>query len=105
MEAVHLDKIREYAVINSSPADPIFGNMATTYLQVAVYVMCGGGLLGHFAAEQPADFYIDDRVGRLPYPRKEIYQAVSVLKTLAEAHCLDPHKMPELPSFHACGIF
>jgi len=35
-------------------------------MQVAVYVMCGGGFLGRFAAEKPMDFYIDDRVGCLP---------------------------------------
>ena len=74
-------------------------------LQTAVYVACGGGMLGRFAAEQPADFYIDDRVGRLPYRRKEILQAVEVLATLAQATGLDPHNMPKMPEFHNCGIW
>lgn len=73
--------------------------------QVAVYVMCGGGVLGSFAAEQPADFYIDDRVGRLPYPRKEICQAVETLTTIAEVNGLNPKHLPPMPRFHNCGIF
>ena len=74
-------------------------------MQVAVYVMCGGGMIGRFASEQPADFYIDDRVGKLPYPKKEIYQAVATLKTIAEVNGIDPHKMPVMPNFHNMGIF
>jgi len=74
-------------------------------LQTVVYVMTGGGFLGRFAAEQPADFYIDDRVGRLPYRRKEIMQAVQVLAAIAEGRGLNPHKMPKMPDFHNCGIF
>lgn len=73
--------------------------------QVAVYVMCGGGHLGTFAAQQPADFYIDDRVGRLPYPRAKIEQAVRCLAALAEAAGLDPRHLPEMSRFHNCGIF
>ena len=74
-------------------------------LQVAVYVMCGGGFLGNFAAGQPADFYIDDRCGRLPYGRKAIMQAVAVLTASATARGLNPHHMPAMPEFHNCGIF
>ena len=74
-------------------------------LQVAVYVMCGGGMLGLMAAEQPADFYIDDRCGRLPYSEAEICQAIEVLKTLAAKAGLNPHKMPTKGAFHACGIW
>ena len=73
--------------------------------QVALYVMCGGGLLGRFAAEQPADFYIDDRVGRLPYSRDEIYQAAATLVSIAEADELNPHDLPQMPKFHNFGIF
>ena len=73
--------------------------------QVAVYTMCGGGFLGAFAAEQPSDFYIDARVGRLPYPKKEIYQAVKTLATIAKANGLNPAKMPRMPVFHNSGIF
>lgn len=74
-------------------------------MQTAVYVMAGGGLLGRMAAEQPADFYIDGRVGRLPYSRKEITQAVNVLAVLAKKYGFDPHHMPEMPQFHNLGIF
>lgn len=74
-------------------------------LQVAVYVMCGGGFLGRFAAEQPADFYIDDRCGRLPYPNKAICQAVRVLEAQAKAQGLDPHNLPAMLSFHQAGVF
>ena len=74
-------------------------------LQAAVYVMVGGGMLGRFAAEQPADFYIDARVGRLPYGRREIRQAVAVLAAIAAKAGLDPHHLPQTPDFHNCGVF
>jgi len=74
-------------------------------LQVAVYVMAGGGIIGRLAAEQPADFYVDSRVGRRPYPMGALCQAVKVLAALAEVHGLDPHHMPPMPRFHGCGIF
>jgi len=73
--------------------------------QVAVYVMCGGGIMGQFAAEQPADFYIDSRCARLPYSRKEIEQAVAVLAVIAETQGLDPHRLQKMPRFHASGVF
>jgi hypothetical protein len=74
-------------------------------LQTAVYVACGGGLLGEMAATQPADFYIDLRCGKLPYPKRAILQAVEVLATLATVAGLDPHHMPAHPRFHASGVF
>lgn len=74
-------------------------------MQTAVYVMVGGGMLGRFAAEQPADFYIDNRVGRLPYSRKEVSQAVSILALIAEKNGLNPHDLPPMPSLHNLGIF
>ena len=74
-------------------------------LQIAVYVMSGGGFLGRHAAEHPQSFYIDDRVGRLPYLKREICQAVATLVTLAEANGLDPENLPEMLHFHNCGIF
>jgi len=82
-----------------------YGKEQIGALQVAVYVAVGGGVLGRSAAEQPADFYIDDRCGRLPYCRRAIMQAVSVLAVLAKAGGYDPHHMPPMPDFHACGIF
>jgi len=74
-------------------------------MQVAVYVMCSGGFLGRFAAEQPMDFYIDDRVGELPYSKEKICQAVETLKTIAIANGMNPHRLPAVPSFHNMGIF
>jgi len=74
-------------------------------MQVIVYVMCGGSLLGRFAAEQPKDFYIDDRCSRLPYPKRAIYQAVKALVQEAECVGIDPRNMPRIPDFHNCGVF
>lgn len=86
-------------------AESGWGGETIPPMQVTVYVMCGGGFLGRFAAEQPMDFYIDDRVGCLPYSREEIYQAVETLKTIAAANGIDPHRLPAMPSFHNMGIF
>ena len=87
-------------------AAPYFANEESVKtLQIAVYVMCGGGFLGKSASEQPADFYIDSRVGKLPYGKREIIQAVETLTTLSKAAGFDPHNLPPMPSFHNCGIF
>lgn len=74
-------------------------------VQLAVYVMAGGGMLGRFAAEQPADFYIDDRVSKRPYPKRAIYRAVAVLTRMAQVAGLDPHQMPAMPRLHNLTIF
>ena len=74
-------------------------------MQTAVFVMAGGGMLGRLAAEQPADFYVDDRTGRLPYTRKELTQAVAILCLIAEKNGPDSHKLPAMPDFHDLGIF
>ncbi len=73
--------------------------------QVAVFVMCGGGWIGKFAAEQPGKFYIDDREMDFPFLKRHIYEAVETLVTLAKENGLDPNKMPEMIRFHSCGIF
>ncbi len=73
--------------------------------QVAVYVMAGGGLIGRFAAEQPADFYVYDRVSRRPYPKRELYRAVAVLARMAQANGLDPRNMPSMPRLHSLTVF
>jgi hypothetical protein len=86
-------------------AESGWGGETIPFMQVAVYVMCGGGFLGRFAAERPMDFYIDDRVGCLPYSREEIYQAIETLKTITAANGIDPHRLPALPGFHNMGIF
>lgn len=73
--------------------------------QIRIYCMIGGGFLGRAGAEQPQGFYIDDRCGRLPYSRKEIYKAVGELNTFASAQGLDTNRLPSMPSFHHCGVF
>lgn len=72
--------------------------------QVAVYVMIGGGMLGAFAMRQPASFYIDTRVGKLPYSRKDIMQVIECI--IAACHVLgkDAHNLPE-PSLPGCWVF
>ena len=62
-------------------------------MQVAVYVMCGGGILGNFAATKPADFYIDARVTRRPFRGFEIEQAVASLAEQASCDGLDSHNL------------
>ena len=75
---------------------PVFGSEdELRALQAQVYTMCGGGLLGQFAAERPADFYIDVRVGRLPYPKHKIYRAVEVLRGMALSLGIDPRNLPK----------
>jgi hypothetical protein len=72
--------------------------------QLVVAVMCGGGVLGNFAACQPADFYIDDRA-RTPYPAEQIMHAVTVLAALANRAGLDPYNLPaiDIPR-HSFGL-
>lgn len=67
--------------------------------------VAGGGILGKSAAEQPADFYVDARVSRRPYPLRQLYRAVKTLALLAEANGLNPHAMPAMPDFHNLGVF
>ena len=81
-------------------------------LQVTAYTMCGGGLLGRLAAEQPKDFYIDPRVGRLPYAKRDIFQTVAVIIAYCEVLGVDPKNVrgiaPPGETFfdaHNCGIF
>jgi predicted Zn-dependent protease len=64
--------------------------------QAVLYAMVGGNLIGAMYAEQPADAYVDDRVGRLPYTRREIEKARRVLVVLAQEAGLDPHDLPRL---------
>jgi hypothetical protein len=104
MNADHDSDVGSETMIKNQTS-PLWGPEIIGLHQVALYVMCGGGFLGHFAAEQPADFYIDDRVGRLPYSRKEIIKAAGTLTTIAKAHGLNPHNLPPMPLLHSFGIF
>ena len=74
-------------------------------MQTAIYVMCGGGILGEMAAERPKEFYIDSRVGKLPYSKREIFQAVVTLISIAESNGMDASNLPPMPRFHNMGIF
>ena len=62
-------------------------------MQVTVYVMCGGGILGKFAAAKPADFYIDALVNRRPFTSHEIKRAVASLVEQSQRDGLDPHNL------------
>lgn len=73
-------------------------------LQTVLFVMVGGGFLGASFAESPADAYIDSRVGKLPYSRKEIEQMRQILIAHAKYLKLDPHKLPPRADFHCGGI-
>lgn len=72
--------------------------------QVMLYTMCGGGMLGRSAMCQPADFYIDLRVGRLPFPHKDIFMAVEMIKAICDYLGENPHKLPE-PQFFGSWVF
>lgn len=74
------------------------------FLQVMLYVMVGGGMLGNFAMRQPADFYIDLRVGRLPYSKSDIFRAIETLKAMADFLKLDASHLPEL-DFYGAWVF
>jgi len=72
--------------------------------QIAIYVMCGGGNLGRWAAENPSEFCLDYRIGRLPYEREEILRAVATLAQIAQAHGFNAHELPCMPLLHSFGI-
>lgn len=64
--------------------------------QIILHTMLGGGMLGRDAMTNPATFYIDKRVGRLPYTRKAIQAQVTKLARLAVALEQDPKNLPVL---------
>lgn len=73
--------------------------------RVAVYTMIGGGMLGQSAANDPWTFYIDTRVGKLPYSKRDIMHAVRDLATLCDAAGLTSVTMPPMPNFPNLGVF
>ena len=89
----------DFSLENKQPTDKTL-----EFLQVMIYVMVGGGMLGRLAMCQPADFYIDLRVGRLPYSQKDISNVVEMIKAVADYLTKDPHKLPE-PDFYGCWVF
>lgn len=84
---------------------PYIDNWDISHLQIVIYVATGGGMIGRLFAEQPADAYIDIRVGKRPYPFRQIEKIRKTLIALAELKGYDPHNLPKMPSFHNCGIF
>jgi hypothetical protein len=74
-------------------------------LRIAIHAMVGGGWLGNSAANQPNGFYIDGRSGKLPYPRRQILQAVEVLRIYMKVLKYTNETLPRFPSFHNCGVF
>ena len=74
------------------------------HLQVMVYTMIGGGMLGQFAMTQPESFYIDLRVGRLPYSKKDIYNVIEMMKASCDYLGKNPNDLPA-PSFSGCWVF
>lgn len=73
--------------------------------QVALYVMCGGGLVACSYAEQPASAYRDLRCCRAPYGSRKIERARRALIAMAERCGLDPNKMPPMSDFGNLGVF
>lgn len=74
-------------------------------LQIAIYVMVGGGMIGRSYAEQPETAYIDMRVGRRPYGIRDIFKAQAVLIAMAKRAGFDPNDMPKMPRWHNLGVF
>lgn len=74
-------------------------------LRVVVHTMIGGGMLANFAVTQPKEFYIDARVGKLPYKNRSICQAVAVLALYFKVLKYTHENVPRMPHFHSCGLF
>ncbi len=52
------------------------------HMQTQLYVMCGMGMMGQIAAQQPSCFYIEPGVRKLPYNQKDIKFIARVLAKL-----------------------
>jgi len=74
-------------------------------LQVAIFVAVGGGMLGHMYAEQPADAYIDMRVGKRPYGKQDTEKIRKELCAVARKLELNPHDLPLMPRLNNCGVW
>jgi len=74
-------------------------------LQIAAYVMTGGGFLGKLYAEQPGYAYLDSRVGRLPYSKTEIENVRQVLVAACHALGFDPNNAPAMPHLPASWVW
>lgn len=73
-------------------------------LQAAAYTMCGGGFVGQLAVLHPRAFYVDARVGKLPYPVKQISKVVETLCVYATVHGLDTDNLPVV-SLPGCFVW
>ena len=77
---------------------------AMQQLQLVVYTMVGGGMLGNSAATQPTHFYVDSRCSKRPYAVSKIKQATDVLAIYAKVLGLQ-EPLNFKASFHNCGVF
>ena len=77
------------------------------YHQVRVWGLLGPGwmFMYAFAAEQPADFYFDDRTGTTAFSKRHIEHEIAKFAKWAKDHHLNPKRLPPCPTFHNCGIF
>lgn len=96
---LHFDEVRR--VMAETPDS----RWSVGTLQVVLYVAVGGGRIGKLFAENPEEAYIDSRVGRRPYSRKEIENIRQCLVELAIARGLNPRALPPMPDFHNCGVW
>lgn len=72
-------------------------------LQMVIFVMIGGGMLGESAARQPENFDFDDRTSPI-YPKKSILQVVEIILIYAKVLNLNPNRLDPMPQFSLNSI-
>ena len=71
-------------------------------VQIALYIMCGGGFIGDFAVRQPDEFYVDDR-GKTPYSVPDILKALVFYSAFLKELGIDKNDIPRMPFVpHMC---
>ncbi len=73
------------------------------FMQVALYVMCGGGFVGRSFAEQPKSAYLDDRISKRPFKPNAIEAARLELVHVAEIAGLNPENLPTMALTSSMG--
>ena len=92
-------------VYESSGADRKAARALIGPTQIVLCVMVGGGFIGADFARRPLTAKRDTRAGGAPYPVTKVEAVRGALVGLAEAAGLDPADLPEVPRFHAAGVF
>ena len=65
-------------------------------MQVAIYVMCGGGFTGGAAVRAPVQFYVDTRAsGTFPYSDADLMSAVTAYEIRARELGYNTNSMPD----------